>query len=85
MTKKHRTPIPSLYEGKVLAGRFLLQEKLGQGSFGSIFKTSNLESKDVCATKFEKRDHKSEISLLMREIKVLTDIGEMKGFITNCI
>lgn len=67
----------------MLAGRFRLQEKLGQGSFGSIFKTINIDNSEVCATKFEKRDHRNDVSLLMREIKVLTDIGVMKGIFNN--
>lgn len=66
-----------------MAGRFKLQEKIGQGSFGSIFKTENMETGDICATKFEKReDNQGGISLLVREIKVLMEI---KGSYGNAI
>jgi serine/threonine protein kinase len=51
--------------------------KIGQGSFGTIFRTFDRDSKQLCATKFEKRDDRpGTISLLQREIKVLL---EMKG------
>jgi hypothetical protein len=54
-----------------------LLEKIGEGSFGSIFKTENLDTGDFCATKFEKRENThGNISLLVREIKVLM---ELKG------
>jgi hypothetical protein len=40
-----------------------------------IFKTENMETGDVFATKFEKRDESSSsMSLLVREIKVLIEI-----------
>lgn len=64
----------------IVAGRFKLIDKVGQGSFGSIYKTENIETGEICATKFEKRDNsKSGVSLLVREIKVLLELKDMDG------
>jgi serine/threonine protein kinase len=58
-------------EGQILSGRFKLLHKIGQGSFGEVYKTENLETGDILAAKFEFKQ-KSSISFLVREVKVLT-------------
>ncbi|CAD8085280.1 unnamed protein product [Paramecium primaurelia] len=89
--KKHQTHNPTLqqdqfqqkllYPGQIVAGRFKLIEKVGQGSFGSIFKTENIETGEICATKFEKRESaKNSMSLLIREIKILLVLKGITGF-----
>ncbi|CAD8097773.1 unnamed protein product [Paramecium sonneborni] len=89
--KKHQTHNPSsqqdqfqqklLYPGQIIAGRFKLIEKIGQGSFGSIFKTENIETGEICASKFEKRESsKNNVSLLVREIKILLELKGIVGF-----
>jgi len=61
--------------GQIIAGKFKLIEKVGQGSFGMIFKTENMETGEIFATKFEKKeDNSSGMSLLVREIKVLIEV-----------
>ncbi|CAK86492.1 unnamed protein product (macronuclear) [Paramecium tetraurelia] len=89
--KKHQTHNPTsqqeqfqqklLYPGQIIAGRFKLIEKVGQGSFGSIFKTENIETGEICASKFEKREsQKNSMSLLVREIKILLELKGIAGF-----
>lgn len=64
-----------LVAGQIIAGKFKLIEKVGQGSFGMIFKTENMETGEIFATKFEKKeDNSSGMSLLVREIKVLIEV-----------
>ena len=66
--------------GDIIAGKFQLLEKIGSGSFGTLFKTKNMETGDILATKFEKRDENSPVvNLLVREIKVLMDIKGLHG------
>ncbi|CAD8197878.1 unnamed protein product [Paramecium pentaurelia] len=86
-TKKHQTHLQTnghthLHSGTIIADKFILLEKVGQGSFGYIFKTENCETKEIVATKFEKRENKSNgtASMLVREIKVLLELGGLEGF-----
>ncbi|CAD8165853.1 unnamed protein product [Paramecium octaurelia] len=84
-TKKHATVHSEnqskLSVGQIIAQKFKLIDKVGQGSFGMIYKTENLETGDIFATKFEKREENSNgMSLLVREIKVLIEVQEFEGF-----
>ncbi|CAD8099131.1 unnamed protein product [Paramecium sonneborni] len=84
-TKKHATTHAEnsfkLSVGQIIAQKFKLIDKVGQGSFGMIFKTENLETGDIFATKFEKREeNQNGMSLLVREIKVLIEVQEFEGF-----
>ncbi|CAD8098517.1 unnamed protein product [Paramecium sonneborni] len=84
-TKKHSTTHGEnqfkLSVGQIIAQKFKLLDKVGQGSFGMIFKTENLETGDIFATKFEKREeNQNGMSLLVREIKVLIEVQEFEGF-----
>lgn len=45
-----------------------------------IFKTENMETGEIFATKFEKKeDNSSGMSLLVREIKVLIEVQGLEG------
>lgn len=58
----------------VISGKFKLIEKIGQGSFGAIYKIQNVETAEIAAAKFEKREetkNTNNVSLLVREIKIL--------------
>ncbi|CAD8203340.1 unnamed protein product [Paramecium octaurelia] len=86
-TKKHQTQLQTnsashLHSGTIIADKFILMEKVGQGSFGYIFKTENSETKEIVATKFEKRENRSNgtASMLVREIKVLLELSGVDGF-----
>ena len=64
----------------VIAGKYKLIEKIGAGSFGTVFKCQYLKNGDLVAAKFEKRDDSQKgVSLLIREIKVLSELSGMKG------
>ncbi|CAK89147.1 unnamed protein product (macronuclear) [Paramecium tetraurelia] len=68
-----------LTAGMVIAGKYKLLEKIGAGSFGMVFKSQYLKNGDLVAAKFEKRDDSQKgVSLLIREIKVLSEL--QKGF-----
>lgn len=71
-----------LVAGKVIGGKYKLLEKIGSGSFGSVYKTQNLRNGEIVAAKFERieeNNHRS-VSLLVREIKVLTEMKDTIGF-----
>ena len=66
----------------VISGKFKLIEKIGQGSFGAIYKIQNVESAEIAAAKFEKREETksvSNVSLLVREIKILMQLSGLQG------
>ena len=65
--------------GKVIGGKFKLEDKIGQGSFGMIFKCINIETQETSAIKLEKRNAKHQ-SMLVREIKVMMEVKNEKGF-----
>ena len=70
-----------LVAGKVIGGKYKLLEKIGSGSFGSVYKTQNLRNGEIVAAKFERieeNNHRS-VSLLVREIKVLTEMKDTIG------
>lgn len=48
-----------------------------------IYKTENMETGEIFATKFEKRDENSSgaVSLLVREIKVLIEVQDFEGIL----
>ena len=71
--------ISELKTGSIIANKFLLEEKLGQGSFGMIFRIINLQTRDSYAIKLEKRSKKHQ-NMLVREVKVLSELKDEKGF-----
>lgn len=60
-----------------VVGNFVLQEKLGQGGFGSVMKGVHLETGEMCAVKFVPKKSFREISDLQRvfqEIQALRNL-----------
>ena len=66
--------------GYVLANKYRLTDKVGQGSFGHIFKAEDLETQNIHAVKLERRSGNKAHSLLVREIKVLMVVKREFGF-----
>lgn len=58
----------------VLGGKYLVKEKLGSGSFGTIHRALNIETNEIVAIKFERRS--LDGSTLTREARILQDIAE---------
>jgi len=48
--------VQSFGVGTIIGGKFRLEEKIGQGSFGMIYKCINTETQEVFAVKLEKRN-----------------------------
>lgn len=42
-----------LNPGTIIAGKYKLMERIGAGSFGTVFKTQNLKNGESVAAKFE--------------------------------
>lgn len=57
-------------------------EKIGSGSFGYLFKTEEIHTGEIVATKLEKREPETN-GLLVREIKVLMEMKGVEGFVTS--
>ncbi|CAK65798.1 unnamed protein product (macronuclear) [Paramecium tetraurelia] len=65
--------------GDLVQNRFLISHKIGQGSFGSVFKVNDQNNNNVTfAIKIQSED--DEKNLLEREIKVLIELRKQKGF-----
>lgn len=67
------------YISTLLASKFLLTDKLGQGSFGCIFRATNQENQSTVAVKVERRNN-LKISMLSREAQILLDVQNEIGF-----
>lgn len=65
--------------GSLIGGKYRLEEKLGQGSFGMIFRCVNLENQENYAIKMEKRNQRHS-SMLVREIKVMIELKNEFGY-----
>eukprot|EP00825_Cyclidium_porcatum_P052476 TRINITY_DN9959_c0_g1_i2.p1 TRINITY_DN9959_c0_g1~~TRINITY_DN9959_c0_g1_i2.p1 ORF type:complete len:639 (+),score=103.43 TRINITY_DN9959_c0_g1_i2:3-1919(+) len=68
----------SMQSGKVIAQKYKLEDKIGQGSFGMIFKAQYLETSEICAIKLEKKCKHN--SMLVRELKVLSELKDKPGY-----
>eukprot|EP01017_Pseudomicrothorax_dubius_P043330 TRINITY_DN7195_c0_g1_i1.p1 TRINITY_DN7195_c0_g1~~TRINITY_DN7195_c0_g1_i1.p1 ORF type:complete len:566 (-),score=100.28 TRINITY_DN7195_c0_g1_i1:35-1732(-) len=66
------------FPNQLLFGRFQLQEKIGGGSFGKIFKAIDRDTNEIVAAKLERRTHTG--STLSREARILSDLNDMFGF-----
>ncbi|CAD5213493.1 unnamed protein product [Bursaphelenchus okinawaensis] len=68
---------PPYFEyGAILDYKYKIQDLLGQGAFGQVFKVKNLETKQVVAVKVEPRDHQNKLG---NEAKLLTLLKHVKG------
>ena len=79
--------------GKVLAGRFLLVEKLGQGGMGTVYKAMHTQMDRICALKLltpQSNDTESAVARFKREARMASridnahavtiyDFGEAEG------
>lgn len=79
--------------GKVLAGRFLLVEKLGQGGMGTVYKAMHTQMDRICAIKLltpQTNDTESAVARFKREARMASridnphaitiyDFGEAEG------
>jgi casein kinase 1 len=62
----------------MIANKYKLIEKINEGSFGTIFKATNIITKEIVAIKFE---HKSEqIKSLKNEARIYQYLGRLDGF-----
>src|SRR5687767_1033805 len=79
--------------GKVLAGRFLLVEKIGQGGMGTVYKAMHTQMDRICALKLltpQTNDTESAVARFKREARMASridnphavtiyDFGEAEG------
>ncbi|CAD8149748.1 unnamed protein product [Paramecium pentaurelia] len=71
--------IQPLKVGDNIQNRFLISQKIGEGSFGSVFKVLDRKNNNAqWAMKVE--EDEDENSLLEREIKVLIELRKQQGF-----
>lgn len=62
----------------MIANKYILLEKINEGSFGSVFRAENNRTKEIVAIKFE---NKSEhIKSLKNEAKIYQYLGRLDGF-----
>ena len=65
----------------VLDNRFQLIVKIGNGSFGSIFRALDLDTKDYVAVKIEKqRKNKSQNDMIYWEVQILNLLEHEEGY-----
>ena len=55
-------------------------EKIGQGSFGDIYKVWDSKRARWAAMKFEKRDKKNKYSLLQKEAQIMEEFRGSRYF-----
>lgn len=58
-----------------LGERFSVLEKIGQGSFGDIYKVFDKEKNQLGAVKLERKDKKGPEGMLLKEAKILTELA----------
>ncbi|CAD8064004.1 unnamed protein product [Paramecium sonneborni] len=65
--------------GDLVQNRFFISQKIGEGSFGSVFKVNDQNNNNAAlAIKIQSKD--DETNLLEREIKVLIELRKYQGF-----
>ena len=65
----------NLTEGQVVGGRFLVEAKLGQGGYGSVYRALGLHTGDRYALKVERGNRNA----LLKELEVLSVVGGKGG------
>jgi len=62
----------------MFANKYILIEKINEGSFGTVFKAQNKRTKEIVAIKFE--DRTEDIKSLKNEAKIYQYLGKLDGF-----
>ena len=62
----------------MIANKYILLEKINEGSFGSVFKAKNNRTKEIVAIKFENKSE--QIKSLKNEAKIYQYLGRLDGF-----
>lgn len=62
----------------MIANKYIIIEKVKEGSFGSVFKGKNIRTAELVAIKFESKE--SEIKTLKNEAKIYQYLGKLDGF-----
>lgn len=62
----------------MIANKYILIEKINEGSFGSVFKAENNRTKEIVAIKFENKSE--QIKSLKNEAKIYQYLGRLDGF-----
>lgn len=64
-------------EYELIANKYTLHEKLGEGSFGTVYRATDFENNDY-AIKFEDKSDKKKH--LLRENKIYNTLAQLQGF-----
>ena len=72
------TRLPSENDGNYINTIYQINEKIGEGSFGLLYKGLNLVTKEEIAIKFERNSYKAKNSL-SREAKILRSLQKIEG------
>lgn len=62
----------------MIANKYVLLEKINEGSFGVLFKAQNNRTKEMVAIKFENKSE--QIKVLKHEAKIYQYLGRLDGF-----
>ncbi len=62
----------------MIANKYCLIEKINDGSFGTIFKATNIRTKEIVAIKFENKSE--QIKSLKNEARIYQYLGRLDGF-----
>lgn len=63
-----------------LGDRFKVLDKIGQGSFGDIYKVIDELKNQLGAVKLEKKDKKQATGMLVKEAKILSELANKDFF-----
>ncbi|KAM3147615.1 hypothetical protein pb186bvf_000422 [Paramecium bursaria] len=68
----------NLQMGLIIDRRFKILNKIGQGSFGTVYLCFDNETEEYCACKFELRQQR--LQMMTREILVMKELSGISGF-----
>lgn len=69
--------------GKIINNKYILQEQIGSGSFGFLYKGENIRTKENVAIKIEPKTSDYGFSLLKKEATIYQRFGNNKDGIPN--
>ena len=68
-------------KSKLIAKRFLIQKRLGVGTFGRVYLAIDIENKQNYAIKIQKKmPDKRKLLLLQKETEIVRDLSNEEGF-----